>query len=74
MTCVPSLAPSTLIFCLSFIPSTPTIRPSRSLHRSPFLSLLHSYLLLSPSSPHFTASLSDYADLSEPPHKKDWVF
>lgn len=28
----------------------------------------------SPSSPHFTTSLSDYADLSEPPRKKDWVF
>lgn len=28
----------------------------------------------SPASPHFTTSLSDYADLSEPPRKKDWVF
>lgn len=26
------------------------------------------------TSPHFTTSLSDYADLSEPPRKKDWVF
>lgn len=42
----------------SFYPPSPRIFP----------------LSLSTQSPHFTTSLSDYADLSEPPHKKDWVF
>ncbi|XP_032441436.1 uncharacterized protein LOC116734262 isoform X2 [Xiphophorus hellerii] len=30
--------------------------------------------VLCASSPHFTTSLSDYADLPESPRKKDWVF
>ena len=60
MTCVPLLTPCTpfFFFCLFLFPSPP---PPPHIHTSP-------------SSPHFTTSLSDYADLSEPPHKKDWVF
>lgn len=66
ITCVPSLTPCTLIFCFfTYISSLKihTICPP-----------LFPLSIHSPSSPHFTTSLSDYADLSEPPRKKDWVF
>lgn len=54
-----SLSSPLLPLFLSLSPPSPHIFPF-SLH--------------STSSPHSTNSLSDYADLSEPPHKKDWVF